>query len=168
MPHEQWQITVTATAGFHRRPGSGRVRYVLWFTAFDTDATGFFQPLAKVMLVSNQGLSEGVWHEYSNELPLDHARPVLNTLRQLGLPDGRLEGGGVSKGSETWDHLSVLIGLHAGGTLRQCVLGGYDWEETLPAELLHCLRQVVALLGEPHLQAWDVRIIQESLTKRCP
>lgn len=167
MHYEHWQVTVTSTGGFHRTPGSGRLGYVFWFTAFDTDATGFFPPAAKVMLVSNLGSAEGSWHEYSSDVPIEQARPVLIGLRRLGLPDGSLKGGGVSTGSETWDHLSILVVLtDAGGTPRQCVLGGYDWAETLPAELLQCLQRMVGLLGESHLRTRDVMSIHESLTRR--
>jgi hypothetical protein len=167
MGYESWQITVTATAGFHREPGTGRVKYLLWFSAVDTDTLDFIQPRAKVMLVSNVGNTEGLWHEYRAEVPIEQARPILETLRSLGLPNGKLQGGGVSDGSETWDHLSVLIALDDNNRLQQCVVGGYDWDSRLSPSLLRCLQQVVALLGEPYMQTRDVKMISDSLTRRA-
>ena len=130
------------SGGFHHQPGEGHIEFVFWFKAFDTDQAMFLAANgATTILLTPE--RDTAWRENARKLTIEEARPFLSTLKQLGLPDGRLEGGGISEGSETWEKLTLWLSLSDGQSLRQCTLGGYDWEKKLPRELRVALGQLM-------------------------
>jgi hypothetical protein len=160
---QHWEIWLTLTTGFHGHPGGPR--FVFRFSALDTDWTNGPPPRANVLLLSSVCPVEHHWTEYSAEPPIEAARPILAGLQQLGLPNNQMRGGGSSTGSETWDHLTILLRLEDGHSPRQCILGGYDGTEHLSAELRGLLAQLLDLLGAEATQSWDVSNIREMLVR---
>lgn len=142
-----WEISAVYSGGFHLASETKTsLEFIFWFRAFDSTVPIFSSKVgAKAVLISSAATTEGLrWNETTSEVAIEEARPILQGLKDLGFPNGTLQGGGVGEGSEMWDKLTVVICLEAQDQVRQCVLGGYDWKAKLPLELRLLLARLLA------------------------